>query len=64
MLSRIFDMYEYASYEKEEVALLRAECEKLKSIATFTEAAEALNKLIEGCNQAASNDAALLLVPD
>jgi hypothetical protein len=64
MLSRIFDMYEYASYEKEEVARLRAECERLKSIATFAEASEALNKLTEGCNQASFNDAVLLLVPD
>ena len=64
MLSRIFDMYEYASYEEEEVARLRAECERLKSTAPFTEAVDALDKLVEGCNQASSNDAVLLLVPD
>jgi hypothetical protein len=64
MLSRIFDMFEYALYEKAEVGQLREECLKLKSIASFVEASEALNRLVEGCNKALSNESALLMVPD
>lgn len=64
MLGRIFDMFEYALYEKIDVGQLREECLRLKSIASFIEASGALEKLIEGCNQATSNESALLMVPD
>lgn len=64
MLSRIFDMYEYASYDATEVQLLHDECLKLRTDQPHLLAQVALSKLLTGCYAALFKKAALVLVPD
>ncbi len=64
LLGRIFDFYEDAKYTKEEIAVLRAECERAKTKVTERYGLHAVRKLLYACDKALGVKGGLRLVCD
>ena len=64
LLGRIFDMYEDAVYEAEEVNQLREECLKAREGTEHAGAIKAANKLILACDKASERGLGLRLISD
>ena len=64
LLSRIWDLYNYASYSPEEIGQLREECLKIQTNTSNEKARAALANIIEACDEALKLGSGLLFVPD
>lgn len=64
MLSRMWDLFEYASYRPDEIPQLREECLRVKVNAANEKALAALAKLVMACDEASKLSSGLLFVPD
>ena len=64
LLGRVFDMYEDADYQAEEIDQLREECLRVRRGTQHAPAIRALDKLILACNKASDRGIGLSLSSD